>query len=223
MLGLEIKLEISFGDLLTIATIIVSISALIIAWQNDKKLKRKEYADRIRRATGTIIAKIERWKLLTLRLIDDIQPLITETDILLVESKDITQTRDFLWKGLVQAISASSQRILDEQIEIAYADLYGYDPRIQILYTSAIGNLKEIDINMHDMLLNRTQEAVLGMVPPIKNADLGNKLRAIVFRISSSYGQDADTIIEPFRDKMIELIQADDDDIINRKINNLFQ
>jgi hypothetical protein len=50
----------------------------LISWQNDSRLRTKEYADRIRRSTSIVTAKVERWGELSERFYQDIQPTIVD-------------------------------------------------------------------------------------------------------------------------------------------------
>jgi hypothetical protein len=129
----------------------------------DRRLRRKEYADRIRVAAATTAVAIDRWAELASRLYDDIQALITETDVLLVKKQDIIEARDFLWRGLVEARAISSRRMLDEKLDSAYVGLYGYAPGVQKLYIFTLTSLKQADDLTYDRLLNETQDEVFSL------------------------------------------------------------
>jgi len=72
-----------FKELIPSLAILVGFAGLIYAWHKDRLLRRKEYADQVRRAASLVTAKLERWAELALRLYEELQPLITETDIML--------------------------------------------------------------------------------------------------------------------------------------------
>jgi hypothetical protein len=225
-IGLQLKQEITTGDVLTALTILISLFGafvgLLIASYKDRQLRRKEYADRIRRAAGAIIAKLERWKELSLRFFEDIQPLLTDTDITLMEKKDIIATRDYLWRNLVALRATSSQRIVDEEIEIAYADLYGYDSRIQALYVNSVRQLKTIDADIFERVLADTQADVLKLKEeqkPIHSARLGNALRATCANLFTELEGELDKVFEEFRQQMVKLIEADDKRIVEKTVN----
>lgn len=207
--------------LFTAISILVSISALVYSWYKDRILRQKEYADRVRRAASYITAKLERWRELSLRFFEDIQPLITDSDGLLLKERDVLRTRDFLWRGLVVARAESSRRILDEQIEIAYADLYGYDARVRDLFTSAVQRLKEIDDNSFSEVLRRTQADVLTLKAAekvVQSATLGNALRQTTADIASRLAILLDAVISSFRREMMRLIEATDSQIVGKLI-----
>src|SRR5271169_985382 len=136
---------IKFPDLLTAISVLVATSGFLYAWIKDRHLRRREYADRIRRAAAETVVALGRWRELALRLYDEIQPLITETDIKAVKNQTqdpyLVDVRDFLWHGLTSARAISLKRILDEKIESAYLNLYGYEPHVQALYDSVTTSL----------------------------------------------------------------------------------
>lgn len=221
MSGFVIKTEISIGDLLTAVTIIVSIVALIIAWYKDQQLKRKEYADKIRRSAGTIIAKLERWKELSLSFFDEVQPIITDADALIVKEQETTIVRDTLWRNVVALRAMALKRILDEQVEIAYADLYGYDPRIQLLFSGALRRLRIVDREIYNLFMMLTQQDVLVLNhqrKPYRSAQLGNRLRDTNYKLSQEHAKLMDGIISSFRNEIIKLIRATDNEIVKRQI-----
>ena len=217
---LTVKPEISIGDLLTIVSIVVSVMALLISWRRHQELRKKEYADRIRRSAGTVVAKLHRWKDLTLRFYEDIQPLITEADMTQVKAQNFVAVRDFFWHGLGTAHSKSSQRILEEQIEIAYVDLYGYDPRIQVLFNEVLDRLKLIDHSIFTLVLYSTQSDILQLSTeegPYVSAQLGNKLRDTCYQLREECRHLMDDVIAPFSSEMIKLIEREDQSIFERR------
>jgi hypothetical protein len=213
--------EISIGHILTTVTIFLSIAGLLISWHKDRQLKKKEYADRIRRAAALTTAKLERWRELALRFFEDIQPILTDADIKLTTEGNIIATRDFLWRNLVAIRAESSRRIVDEQIEIAYVDLYGYDPRVQELYQFSVRKLKEIDHDVSIRVLDFTQADVLKLkdtTGEFKSAELGNSLRLTIGRVALTFEYEINQILSIFRTEMIKIIEARDNDIVNKRI-----
>jgi hypothetical protein len=217
MFGFTLSSEIKLGDL----SIIVSAFVFIYTIIENRRFKRQEYAERIRKAGGTIISKLDRYQELTLRFFQDIQPLITEMDIQLVKEKDIVRTRDALWIGLTEARAKASQRIIDEQIEMAYVDLYGYDYRVKELFTNAIRELNTIDAIVHKEFLVLTQENVLRMenrTDNIKSGELGNLLHRTCEIVSSDCINRMNEVLSYFKKEMNKLIEAPDKDIVKRNI-----
>lgn len=194
---------------------------MLYALQKDRQLRRKEYADKVRHAASLVIAKLERWRELALRFSEDIQPLITDTDVKIIQEGDFVATRDFFWRGLVAARSVSSQRIVDEEIEMAYVDLYGYDPRIHDLFLSAVSQLKDLDEEYYAATLEMTQHAILKLAEskePVHSAQLGNQLRGIYGLLARQSKVKMDSVIVPFRNEVIKLISVTDREIVSKLV-----
>jgi hypothetical protein len=217
MLMPQFDQSLSIGTLLTV---LATTSGLLYNWRKDQQLKRKEYADKVRRAAGLTIAKLDRWKELAVRLFEDIQPALTESDGMLIKGHDVIATRDYVWKELVAARARSSQRILDEQIEIAYADLYGYDPRIQELFVAVVARLKRVDADCYELLLSQTQADVLSFegYAEIRSANLGNALRTSAGLVARECHRLMENLIDAFRIEATKLIQASDYEIIAKRV-----
>jgi hypothetical protein len=50
--------------------------AFLYPWIKDRLLRKREYADRIRRAAAETVVALELWRQITLRCYESIQPLI---------------------------------------------------------------------------------------------------------------------------------------------------
>jgi len=116
----------------------------------------------------------------------------------------------------------TSRRILDEQIEIAYADLYGFDDRIRDLYMAAVSLLKETDGAIYVELLNQTQSNVLDFTDhqgKVDSSDLGNALRKTCADLGRELGASLREILDPFRKEMINLMKASDSQLVGKRFD----
>src|SRR5438034_11513938 len=86
------------GVLVTFLGVLATLAGLVYNWRKDQLLKRKDHADKVRRAAALIIARLERWRELSIRFYEDIQPALTDADAILTKDSNIIVTRDFLWK-----------------------------------------------------------------------------------------------------------------------------
>lgn len=216
--AMDISWEISLGNLLTAFSVLISASALAYGWSKDRQWRRAEYADRIRRAAGNIAAKLDRWPALALQSIDTIQPLFLELDCIDGDGPEPDQTHRLL-KGLYEARAAASQRIADEQIESAYVDLYGYDPRIHMLFLTAVECIRSIDQRTFEELRALAQGTI---VPRPSTADGASNswdaFRRHIEQLSLDYERETDAIVEAFRAEMLKLIQASDAEVLARTV-----
>jgi hypothetical protein len=218
----EMSFEVAAGDLLQASAVLVAATAVLLEIRKERKLRRKEYADRIRRATAVVIAKLDRRKQLALQLFDDLQIAATDADQMIVNTGDIIATRDFFWRSAMEARHAILKQKAAEEVEIAYSDLYGYDTNIQGLFAGAVELLRKVELAVHIKVLNRTQARILLLqevaTEDLVSSRLGNELRLAL----AEARHDADTYMElvlrAFRDGLEPVINADDENLAEREL-----
>jgi hypothetical protein len=218
---MSISGEITVGTLLTIASVLISALALTYGWRNDRRLRRKEYADRIRRAASVITAKLDRWQALVSRFFDDIQPLLLEVERTAAAGEDTAGARYALLRGLYEQRAVTAQRVAEEQIESAHIDLYGYDPRIHELFMGAINQLQEVNERAFGQLKDLVWREIAALPPAESSRHTvlqEDALRRESAEIASAYKRDSDPILDAFRNEVLKLIEADDNHILARDV-----
>src|SRR5437588_5625716 len=75
---LKIEFALRFGDILTSASVLLALSGFLYSWRRDRRLRTKEYADRVRAAASVALAKIDRCESLYLSFIDRARPVFSE-------------------------------------------------------------------------------------------------------------------------------------------------
>lgn len=152
----------------------------------------------------------------------EIQPIITDADIQLTKDEDVIATRDTLWRNLLETITAKLQQMLAEEIELAYVDLYTYDPKVRELFHVAIDRLRMINDQTVNELLGATQTDVLSFrnepKADIHSAVLGNKLRGTAARLRSESQRARDAAIVPFQRESTRLIDATNECLFRKEV-----
>ena len=178
-----IKKEMTLGDLLIPLTIILSALTLWHTWDNDRQLHAKEYADKIRTSASVVTAKLQRWGTLADRYFDDLQPVLIEASKETSENHQYLPARRILYTGMKVAEGTASQRIVDEQLEIAYMDLYGYVPNLKPPFDQIRENIQRAEQASHERLENKLQTIDLQNRKALLSSDsatMGNLLRSDV-------------------------------------------
>jgi hypothetical protein len=207
--------------LVPLIAVFISILGFLAALRKDRKLRLKEYADRVRKSAALVVARADRWKHLSLSLFQDIQVAITDTDIILVKEGDVRKADDFLWRELFIAQRAIARKITDEQIEIAYADLFGYDTSIHDLFGNLVQRLAKADRKMFVALLKRTQNDIVSSYREDRayvSTVLGNRLRTTAKEISLQCARLLEAALAEFRSEMIKIVASTDEEIARKKI-----
>jgi hypothetical protein len=204
--------------------VIISAFSLLISLTKDRSLKRKQYSDEIRNAASVTNAKLSRWPQISQSLFDELQLDITEADIKLVDTGDVIKTRDMFWKAVNERYAKVLDRIMDEEIEIAYSSLYGYDPNIYILFSQAVIRLRKLNELTLETVLSNTQYVIMKMEKELgldkyHSAQLGNELRFECSNIRMALSEQSDRILEAFRNQIQHIVSASDVDIEKKKID----
>jgi hypothetical protein len=213
--------EITIGSLLTAASVLISATALAYGWRKDRQLRRTMYADGIRRAAGLIAAKLERWQSLGLQFFDDVQPLLLDVERAAAHGQETMPLRYALLRGLYEHRAVVVQRIAAEQLETAYIDLYGYDPRIHELFLGAVRRMQVIG----DQIFDQMRELAWRDIPASTAAPgessagtIDGGLRRLGAEIARAYKDATDPVIAAFRAEMLKLIVASDEQILARTV-----
>jgi hypothetical protein len=216
---LEFDRKLDVGNVLTSLTILISLGALLTALAKDRRTRERELGDKVRAAAAKTLGKLERWQQLAARLYQDVQPLFVDVSQKLHAALDAQGARDFLWRELTAARTAAEQRIVDEEIEGAYVELYPYHPSVQRRFSETMSRLKDIDAAVYFDFIRQTQDDVLaygGNPRDYTPALLGNDLRLESARAEHRLVTELEQAIEPIREFLVAVVSLSDKDIISR-------
>jgi tetratricopeptide (TPR) repeat protein len=232
--------EFSGGEIIAILSIVITAIIAIITIKNSRKQERskyeKEYADKIRSSAGITIAKMERWNELYLNFFRDLGPLILQADALLIEEDEINKSIEAFLNGLVIEHAKFSRRLFDEGVEIAYKDLYGYDSRIENIFTKSISNLNYIDQCIYRELYTLGQKDIMlshkrvdkntyekeRITKSFQRGSLGKRLRNTISNLALESHDLMNGVIEHYSKNMIDKIvnEHDDNKIFNKMLGD---
>jgi hypothetical protein len=216
---LEFDKKLDVGNILTSLTILISLGALLSALSKDRRSRDRDFADKVRAAAARTLGKLERWKELAARFYEDVQPVFVDVSQKLHGDLDAHAARDLLWRELTTVRATAEQRILDEEIEIAYVDLYPYHPSVQRRFSEAMSALKNIDEAVYLDFIRRTQESVLAYSGPTKDyvpAMLGNDLRLESARAQQRLVSELDEAVQPLSGFLVAVVALTDKEIVSR-------
>jgi hypothetical protein len=237
-LGVRFNGEVKLGDLLTSISVCLAILTLLIGLWKERRLRQREYADRIRRAAARAIMGVSRRRKLALALYDEVQPIITDADIALVETQDQERVRDKLWRDMLALRARNVERSLEEKLEGEYVDLYGYDESIQALFDRAISELDSLERESFHSFTDEAQVQLLALCkrPPLPevglpkasgvglpkagyfSAQLGNVLRDLRNAHAIRFEHESAVFVERFRREVLRLITASDRAILRHRV-----
>ncbi len=214
--------SVTWGDLLTAVAILISAVGIFIEMRKDRVLRQKELADRVRRSAGLIVAKADRWCQLAVSIFDQLQPVVTDADCMLVKSKNVIEVRDYLWRELLKLQAEIKMRSMEEEIEVAYADMYGFDVRVYELFSGLIAYLGQVRTISFRALSSRTQDVILEFEAKhgeYDSAILGNRLRTVTIDCEKLTRELMSSAVGSFRSEMNRLVNSTDKEIAGKEIS----
>ena len=129
MFGFSLIPTLKVTDLITSLSVVCAACTLIYTWTKDRRLRSKEYADKIRAAASLTLSRTDRCQILFKSITDEAQPTITDIDDLMVTQKDSALCRDKLWKELNNIRAKILQRFNDEELETILTRAYSAGAR----------------------------------------------------------------------------------------------
>lgn len=142
MVGLNFKSDLDIGNLLTAVAVLVAALTLARAWNSDRTMRRREQAERVRNAAARTYAKLERGRDIFIEYFRVIEPVFVDASDKLSDSYNPATVRDDLWRELSKVYSETYAAFAKEEIETAYADLFGYFPSVYERFSKAVLSLK---------------------------------------------------------------------------------
>jgi hypothetical protein len=220
--------EVSFGDVLTSFSILLSVTALVFSMQQDRQQRDKEQADRIRTAAAEALVKFEQWKEISLYFLQDIQSPLVQTSEKFTEHLNTIETRDFLWRQLDEKRFQYFERLRNESIANSYIGLYGYHASAGKLTQKTMQDLTGYEKVMFEEMRMKTQNVVLSYkdvaTPNYQSAMMGNDLRNIVAAIQGTYEKKIENDVDCIEQYLAALILEDDATLLdNRQSANTVQ
>lgn len=219
--------SVKVGDLLTVATILISLISILISWNIDRRLRLSKEADEIRSAGAQALGDIERWADLSLSIYAHIQPaLVDASETALRREKrqepliSVERARDLLWKSVNALHLTVEQRILEEDIESGYIALFGYYPSVRELYRNTILQMRSVDVEMHGRLLAALELEIVSTARAqgeVRTADVGRALRATAAKIKALHEERLRSEMKPLEDYLVKRIEGSDEEVLERK------
>jgi hypothetical protein len=219
-MSLIIENTVKVGDVLTSLTIFISLIFFIISMNKDRSLRRKQQADNVRNAAARTIGKLDRWKEISLSMFHYMDIAFVESSELLKTDYNTESVRNFLWMELLVIKNNTSEKILNENIETAYDELYGYDPSVRPFFEMVLTQLKREEKSMFEGLLSNTQSDIKSFDYKNKNeyqtSILRNQLNDRVKEARKDYEKSINEILKPISDNLLKLICENDKDILEK-------
>jgi hypothetical protein len=213
--------KVTFGDVLTFGTILLSAAGLAWTWNHDILAREREQASEVRKAAALALAKMERLPQSTNMLFDELDQAIVEASDLLSNQKHDEQAakaaRDYFWKTAGAARVKRHERVMDEQIESAYVALYSYMTDARSIFQSTARQLRTAEEQAFEKIRDDCQREILSTSKWVEYdpAILGNKCRNIVEAQRQSYLKTEKPILAKVEERLEPIVVMKDHEIFS--------
>jgi len=103
---------------------------------------------------------------------------------------------------------------VDEQLEVAYIELYGYVPSLQKTFDKTIQEIKNAEIEVHQATISALQDVLPKNIDFADQHNVGNKFRSVAEQQREQLRSKIEAIATPLREKMLNLIHLSDEAIL---------
>jgi len=219
-----VKREVGVGDLLTAATIAISLISVLISWNVDRQLRRTTEANDIREAAAAVLADLERTRELAFSVFPQMQSAIVEASEIATEAdaggrrRSVERARDFLWKQINGIHNGIVLKLIDERVDTGYIRLFSYYPGVRPLYQDAIARVRARQADMIQNVLAELEPRILGFgdaTGDVFTAMVGNSLRVGAARVEALYRDRFAGDLRRAERYLVEKIEADDDAVLD--------
>jgi hypothetical protein len=206
------------GELLTSVSVLIALLGFLYTWRKDRRLRTKEYADKVRAAAAMTLAKVDRCESLFLSFIHRIRPIFTEIEDMSAKTESKDACRDQFWKQMIAIRLSIYKQFSDEQIELAYAPLFVHQSEIYDLFKNVIEKAKQAEDEFFWNLMGECQKAILGLPDQMQTVSpvLANKLLDISTYYHKLYAQEFSSLLDEIRRFLRGIVTASDQQIVSR-------
>jgi hypothetical protein len=208
-------------------SIILSLAGFLYGWYQDIRLRETDQANKVRNAAAITSAKLERWEEVSLSFFNEIQPAFVQASKKFAENYDSVAARDYLWEEMDTKRQVIFGKLLDEDIETAYVNLYGYRPEMRPLFRNTMNRMRSYEESMFSQLHADTESIILydfgdhaddyrsGKMN-YETAQMGNALRAVAETSRSAYQQQIEDGLFCVQDFLAGLVLKSDSELVHR-------
>jgi hypothetical protein len=152
------------------------------------------------------------------RYFDDIQHALIVASEKTARTHQAEPAKRDLFDALRDAEGKASQRIVDEQLEISYMELYRYVPSLRPPFDKIKKEIEDAEKAPHRRLEIKLQNDILlrkDLLRASVSSAMGEQLRVDAASERSALRAEIEGITKPLRDNMVKLINLEDQELID--------
>jgi len=208
MSDFRVSKEIGIGEIVIAVLLFLVLIALGAFAYMQRLSQQRSSADDIRRSAAVVAGKLAREAELEGRFFEDLQSTLTDMSEKVAETHATQPANRMFYRTLGDAIAKSSQRRLDENLDVATADLFRQVPEFQQTFDDAFQAMRVEEYRMYEELSLAIQSALrdpevlklsgspeVGNVLRLKVADINTRSVNRIIRLSRPLWCDATDLV----------------------------
>lgn len=189
---MQLKKEITVGNLLTVIPIILAILSFLYSQQQDREQRYQLNLEERRSASASALFVIDSLDESVKIFLLKIEPLCVEVSTGLAQHRDAEKARDELWRRLTVA-RAEMETAIKEDVLRSSERLAIADPTLLQKTRVVIDDHASLREKMFKRLIEGAQSEFLvhldtGLPDTYRSAQLGNALRDAHYQVATYYG-----------------------------------
>jgi len=215
----KVEFALRFGDILTSVSVLLALTGFLYSWRKDRRLRTKEYADKVRAAASQALAKIDRCESLYLSFIEKARPVFGEVHSLETGSPQQRAAGfDQFLKQMVAIRTSIAKQLDDEQIELAYAPLFAHRPDVYDRFRGAIAHAKKEEEEFFLDLLEECQKIIHGLPTSVEfpSTRLHDRLLDMCTYLHKRFAAELLTTLDGVRSFLRGILAASDEQLMSR-------
>ena len=206
--------RIEIDNLLTTVTIAVSVVALLLSWRQDRSLRVRDRADRVRRAAAITLGKLDRWQELIAHMYLSADALFVRASRMMAKNFDWAAARDWLWLHLQEHRTKTVSQTLADDLQSGYVDLVMYQPPFRATFLEALATLRTIEERIYFEFIEACQDALQKASKTDQArytaAGLGNTLRLVAYEAHQAFREQSSPTLDALTRSLVTLIHLSD-------------
>lgn len=218
---LEFKRTIDIGNILTVATIFLSVLGLLHTLNKDYDLQVRDQANQVRVSASDIIQRIDRLSSLPLLSSTKLQSSFVETSEFIEKDGQWLplEARDFLWKRISDERERVEEEIYSGNLNVLVGHYFAYDPKVRGEYRNLVEKISTLRYQFFVSLSEETQRNIMDFAEKkqdYQTAEVGNKLRETAQAIKQKYRDKTQDAVQDLIGDLTSTIELEDEELMQR-------
>lgn len=168
---------LTLGNLITVASVLVSLFTLMLTLRKDRRVREREVADRARSSASEALTGLLEWRETAVAFYLSLDTLFIEASRLLLAGASRQEARDSLWKSVTDQHEKFRAKASEGDPIAKFAGMLSYDPTTYDALSRLLTALRSTERREFLEFVETTQDTMLNAPTDLGAAPVDNQLR----------------------------------------------